>query len=70
MQIVLIRSYRFARGFDDDDLRETDMRIPVLSAEEARQGIVSGRVVTVLAASLALAVTAGALLATLYSIPD
>ena len=68
MWIVFVRSNRFVRGFDND-LRETDIPIPVLSAEEARQGAVSGRVVTVLAASLALAVMAGVLLATLYLFP-
>ncbi len=45
-------------AIDHSDLDETASHAPILSSEEARQGVVSGRVMTILAASLALCVTA------------
>jgi hypothetical protein len=41
-------------------------RAPLLSPEEARQGVVSGRVVTILVSSLMLALVAAAILYVAY----
>lgn len=41
-----------------DDLHETANHAPILNSDEARQGVVSGRVMAILAASLALCVVA------------
>jgi hypothetical protein len=45
-------------AMDHDDLHETANHAPILNSQEARQGVVSGRVMAILAASLALCVVA------------
>ena len=62
MQAVIIRSYRFVRTYDDDVRHSLERRSPMLTPAEARQGVISGRVLTVLSASLGLAAMAGAIL--------
>jgi hypothetical protein len=44
----------------------TEEKTPLLSPEEARQGVVSGRVVTILISSLMLALVAAAVLYAVY----
>lgn len=69
MQMLLIRTYRFARDFEGDGWQMAGSHVPVLSPEEARQGVISGRVAAVLTASLALATLAGATLAAIHMFP-
>ena len=45
-------------AMDHDDLHEAASHAPILNSEEARQGVVSGRVMVILATSLALCVVA------------
>lgn len=63
MQAVIIRSYRFVRTYDSDVNTSVERRIPELTPTEARQGVISGRVLLVLSASLGLAAMTGAILA-------
>jgi hypothetical protein len=60
METLFVRTYRVIPDLDDPHEMET--HAPVLTGEEARQGVISGRIVSVLMASLALAVVAGAIL--------
>ena len=66
MQMLLIKTYRFMgprkRNNEGSDA-------PVLSPDEARQGVISGRVALVLIVSLTLAVFAGAMLVALHMFP-
>ena len=43
---------------DDDELHHSAEHTPILNSDEARQGVVSGRVMTILAVSLTLCVAA------------
>ena len=65
MQTVIIRSYRFVRNADD---RSATGEAAVLTPQEARQGVISGRVMLVLMGSLSLAVLAGAAMIALHVI--
>ena len=67
MEIVVIRSYRFVRSYDSDTNTCVERRAPMLSPTEARQGVISGRVLLVLSASLGLAAMAGAILAIAFN---
>jgi hypothetical protein len=62
MQAVIIRSYRFVRNYDDDVHYSVERSSPELTPTEARQGVISGRVLLVLSASLGLAAIAGVIL--------
>jgi hypothetical protein len=66
MQAVIIRSYRFVRTHDSGLKYSVERRTPVLTANESRQAIVSGRVLIVLSASLGLASLAGAIFAAMH----
>jgi len=65
MQTVVIRSYRFIRNADNS---ATAGQAAVLTPQEARQGVISGRVMLVLIGSLSLAILAGATMIALHVI--
>ena len=67
MQRVIIRSYRFIRN--DDDTSAAADQGPVLTPQEARQGVISGRVMLVLIGSLSLAILAGVMMIALHVYP-
>jgi hypothetical protein len=69
MQTVIIRSDRFNRTYRDNNGDEPASRIPILTPREARQGVISGRVLLVLTVSLMLAVAAGVILAAVHMFP-
>ena len=54
----MAQSNRLDRPYLDEGRRETAFHAPILTPEEARQGVVSGRVRLVLAVSLILAALA------------
>ena len=60
---MMVRSRRYTRSLEEGGKPESHA---ILTPQEARQGVVSGRVLTVLAISLALAVIAGAVLLAIY----
>ena len=66
MQTVIIRSYRLARNADESS---APSEAAVLTPQQARQGVISGRVMLVLISSLSLAVLAGAVLIALHVLP-
>jgi hypothetical protein len=69
MQMLLIKTYRFIRTLDRNGWKGAGSGAPVLSPDEARQGVITGRVAAVLTVSLALAVFAGAMLVALHMFP-
>lgn len=66
MQTVIIRLDRSIRTNDDVTSDIAENQVPVLTPREARQGVISGRVLLVLTVSLMLAVTAGAILVVVH----
>jgi len=54
----MAQSNRLARPFEDGAEKERAIHAPILTPEEARQGVVSGRVRLILAVSLILAALA------------
>ena len=68
MQAIISRSYRYIRP-EDYAGYAVERPLTVLTPQDARQGVISGRVLTVLTVSLMLAVTAGAILAAVHFFP-
>ena len=67
MQILLVRTHWVTDDYDGKSMDDAERSTaPTLTPVEARQGVISGRVVSVLIASLALAVAAGAVLVGFY----
>ena len=69
MQTLLIKTYRSFYPNDGEPGRETTAHTTELTPVEARQGVISGRVATVLIGSLILAAFSGALLAAVHMFP-